>query len=544
MYLNDTCPRSTPQEPSKNLKNIESDHTVITNQGVTVSITELKREFHILNTENAISKLLPIFSLYLLNYKNIDISIGGIRLDRENEILSSHSISLSDVTYKDQNYKVELEIVLWKCHSDKELWYCTSKGFTIEKYHKKIGGVGEFEFTAYLKSELISVLNKENVIGLGNLNVNLHDISESAILSIKDFFSKKLLEEGQKQIRKWKSEKVYPFENEASTPVEEAERQVFDIVAVKLSESLPTLDQADKRSKAFQLRMLRHAVENGPDDLQNIITEVLNLPKKKLEQFSDLLRDVSLTGVISASKLVTDRLKFILGLEHLLFNRETKDNLKERSQLHKIVSENTWLFGHEFSISVNDQSLTEVLRKHWQKKGITIPVDEPVKRIDGSVGIVDLMLSRSIPCSREDEIEHLVVELKAPKVKIGESQCSQIKSYAFAVIEDERFTSLSATWNFWVISNEIDNYAMRESNQDGRARGILYQATSGVKVTIWVKTWSQIIKENKHRLEFIRDKLNYEVDQKEAIQHLRENYAQFTKGVIVEDVEIEQEIEA
>ena len=85
---------------------------------------------------------------------------------------------------------------------------------------------------------------------------------------------------------------------------------------------------------------------------------------------------------------------------------------------------------------------------------------------------------------------------------------------------------------------------MRESNQDGRARGILYQATSGVKVTIWVKTWSQIIKENKHRLEFIRDKLNYEVDQKEAIQHLRENYAQFTKGVIVEDVEIEQEIEA
>ena len=68
MYLNDTCPRSTPQEPSKNLKNIESDHTVITNQGVTVSITELKREFHILNTENAISKLLPIFSLYLLNY--------------------------------------------------------------------------------------------------------------------------------------------------------------------------------------------------------------------------------------------------------------------------------------------------------------------------------------------------------------------------------------------------------------------------------------------------------------------------------------------
>ncbi|MBZ3655815.1 hypothetical protein JT305_23345 [Salmonella enterica subsp. enterica serovar Senftenberg] len=54
------------------------------------------------------------------------------------------------------------------------------------------------------------------------------------------------------------------------------------------------------------------------------------------------------------------------------------------------------VFGESFTLSVNDKSLTEVLRVHLEKQGIDIPVDEKVTRIDGSVGIVDLMLTRSI----------------------------------------------------------------------------------------------------------------------------------------------------
>ncbi|WP_220387531.1 type I restriction enzyme HsdR N-terminal domain-containing protein, partial [Alloalcanivorax xenomutans] len=157
-----------------------------------------------------------------------------------------------------------------------------------------------------------------------------------------------------------------------------------------------------------------------------------------------------------------------------------------------------------------------------------------VTKVDGSKGIVDLMLSRAIPCSRDDEIEHLVVELKAPKVKIGTTECNQIEEYAYAVIDDERFSSLTATWNFWILSNEVDPVAKKKSNQDGRARGILAQnSENGVRVTIWVKEWSQIIKENKHRLEFIRDKLNYSVDRQQGIKHLREVYSEFTRGVTV-----------
>lgn len=501
-----------------------------------VTVTELKRDFHILDAETAIEKLLPIFSLYLITYPNVSVIIGGIKLNADSTIDKTFTIALNETVYQNVSYPVELKIIEWSHSSEKELWYCTENGFPLEKYHKQIRSIGDFRFSAYLKSKLISVLSSEGTIGLGELNTHLRDVSDQAIKSIKEYFTKRTLEEGQSQIRKWKSEDIYPFKTEAITPIEVAERQVFDIVAVKLAENLSSLDQADKKSKSFQLRMLKHAVENSPEDLQTVITEVLNLPENKLEELSELLQDVSLASLISASKLVSDRLKLLSGLEYLLFDSEAKNNLKERSQLHRIIARNSWLFGQEYSVSVNDQSLTEVLRKHQKKFGINTPIDEPVTKIDGSKGIVDLMLSRAIPCNRDDEIEHLIVELKAPKIKIRSAECTQIQDYAFAVVEDERFSSLKATWNFWVISNEMDSFAKRSTNQDGRSKGILAQTfENGVKVTIWVKEWSQIIKENKHRLKFLQDKLNYSVDRQQGIKHLREVYAEFTKGVIVEN---------
>lgn len=501
--------------------------------GVTVTISEPLRQFSIFNPDNAVSKLLPIYALYLSNYRNISITIGGKKLNPQDVIKKIEKISLSSINYNNVDYLVELEIVEWSEGGDKELWLCTESGFPLEKYPKQIRGTGGFGFNGYLKSKLISVLSNDGTLGLGELNSSLRDISEQAINEIKKYFSSRLIEESQEKVLQWKKEDIYPFKDESPSPIEVAERQVFDVVATKVAESLPSFEESDKKSKAFQLRMLRHAVETGPEELQTVITEVLNLPKKQLDQLSEILKDVSLAGVISASKLVTDRLKFIVGLEHLLFDEDNKKTLKERSQLHKMVAENTWLFGQEFSVSVNDRSLTEVLKKHIGKN---MPIDEPVLRIDGSIGIVDLMLSRSIPCNREDEIEHLVVELKAPKVKITEKECTQIESYAFAVIDDERFSALSAKWDFWIISNEIDSYAHRKTTQDGRPKGVLYRDESA-NVTIWVKTWSQIIKENKYRLEFVRSKLNYEINKNDAIQHLRDNYSEFIKGVIIENEE-------
>ena len=221
-----------------------------------------------------------------------------------------------------------------------------------------------------------------------------------------------------------------------------------------------------------------------------------------------------------------------MGLEQLIFNY--KDNLKERTQLHRILAKNTWIFGDAFTLSVDDQSLTEVLKKHSHYLDDALVINDPVKRIDGRRGIVDLMLSRQMPRNRATELEHIVVELKKPDVVIGQKEIDQIKSYAFAVAKDERFKSLKAKWDFWIISNDYDDHAEMELDNDAYADGIIYKTSKKQDITIWVKTWSELLAENKHRLEFLREKLNYNVDKEKALDHLKSTYSEYVKGVILE----------
>jgi len=71
---------------------------------------------------------------------------------------------------------------------------------------------------------------------------------------------------------------------------------------------------------------------------------VLELPKQKQEDLAKLLRKTSLSAVISSAKMVADRLEFLRGLETMLFDTDLKKHFKERTQLHRILAENTWPF--------------------------------------------------------------------------------------------------------------------------------------------------------------------------------------------------------
>ena len=208
-----------------------------------------------------------------------------------------------------------------------------------------------------------------------------------------------------------------------------------------------------------------------------------------------------------------------------------KSRLRERSQLHKILADNNWMFGEEFALSVSDQSLTNVLRKHKKLLDDGTIIDRPVTHINQKRGIVDLMFSRALRNHRVEELDHLVVELKAPSVRLTSKATTQIKGYAFTVADDERFRDLTTRWNFWLISNDVDAFVKHEVRSANLPRGVLYQSEDQA-LTIWVKTWSQVFAENEARLQFFQEKLEHQVDQGSALNHLHERYEDFLKGVV------------
>jgi hypothetical protein len=149
-----------------------------------------------------------------------------------------------------------------------------------------------------------------------------------------------------------------------------------------------------------------------------------------------------------------------------------------------------------------------------------------VKRADGSRGIVDLMFSRNIQLAGSEDREHLVVELKRPDVKIDSEGAAQIESYAFAVADDERFRAVPAKWVFWAVSSDMDQIVSRKVFQKDRARGILFQDEEQ-RITIWVKTWSQIVNDCRSRMRFFAEKLNYMPDRDSSLTHLKTTYHKY-----------------
>jgi hypothetical protein len=98
------------------------------------------------------------------------------------------------------------------------------------------------------------------------------------------------------------------------------------------------------------------------------------------------------------------------------------------------------------------------LKTHRDKIDPELVIDDPVKIVHKTRGVVDLMHSRAPRRHRHNDIEHLVVELKAPKVKLTAEHLTQLEDYVLAVEEDARFNRVDGLkWHFWLISDDYNN---------------------------------------------------------------------------------------
>lgn len=510
--------------------------------GVIVTLSEIKRQFSSLKPENAVQDLAEIFAIYLKNYRDVSIQYAGEKIDPIHAIREQWDFPISPFVDEEGNeHPVELEIIEWRRSTKRALYLCNAQGFPLSQVDSRFH-VGDFHFSAYLKSKAIEDLHQSGQLDLAEMVAPLQAVIDEAKVKIKELFRTRAAARARVVVEEWKDQKIYPFEGEPETHLEEAERSIFDIVAVTVQDASPDMSEAPAKQTALHLRLLRNAIEKSPDELQRILDEVLKLPKRKQKELAALLDETNLSGIISAAKLVADRLKFLDALRFILFDYDARKKLKERSQLHKILEQNTWVFGEEYHLWASDKELTNVLRVHREKLDPDIVIDDPVKVVGKSKGIVDLMFSRSQRRHRANDIEHLVVELKAPKVVLSAKDMTQIEGYALAVEKDPRFDTIDGLrWHFWLVSDSYNEevQARIDGGPDPRRRLI----TKRPRVSVGVKTWSEIIEDNHARLQFIKSALEHRVDDGQALSYLQERHKELLEGVLVEDEESTEPVE-
>jgi hypothetical protein len=492
--------------------------------GTTVTVSNVTVSPDTITSEPAWNDLLIDLAPYLRKYPAVKVVLDGKVLDVstvvENEVDHPLSIEVAGVTISAQ-----LKIIEWSMDVERRIILCNADGVGRREEQAGIQAKGYDNFTAYVRSDLIGRMS-EAELAMADLDPRLRALIEAAKEKLREHFKARESDRLRAVVEEWKSEGSYPYEGEPSTPLGRAERDVFDILAINVHQRLTGFSEATSEGKSFTFKLLRQALETNPSSLQLILKEVLKLPKQEQDDFAALLQRATLSGIIRAAKVVADRLKFIDGFKGLLFGQETKELLKERSQLQKILLRELWIFGDKYLLGLDDQSLKALLAAHMNILEREILAEElQVKDIKGAQSIPDLMLYRRYADREQGHFEHLVVELKRPSVKAGQTEINQIEKYAFTVQKDPRFDKVKTRWTFLLVVNDLDEIAEAKAQpQPGRQYGHLFQ---GENLNIFVKKWSGIIQECEWRHEFYRRELELELQDADGREYVEKKHAQF-----------------
>ena len=362
-----------------------------------------------LESDSGRTRLTAEFAVYLERYKPT-VVLDGEALDPVP--LQDERVEYELPTPSEVHGPATLIVVEWRIPVDRVIYLCDTEGVALDEVKASVHAP-DFAFTAYLKWRGFEELSSDLVLADAGHPV-LSPVVDSARAKLREHFAGRAAKKARGVIGEWRDAQVYPYPSAPASPLEEAEQRVFEVVAVAAAPAVNA--SGDPQSRRLTLRLLRETLQRGPSALQEVLDEVLHLPPDRIEELRHLLRRTSLAAIISASRVVADRLDFLQALRVLVFDPKTSQEVRERSQLHRMLEGETWVFGEEFNLSVSDRSLTAVLKQHLSLLGRTeLAVESEVLDASGRRRIVDLMLARTVPQSH-DSHEHLVVELKAPSV--------------------------------------------------------------------------------------------------------------------------------
>lgn len=347
---------------------------------------------------------------------------------------------------------------------------------------------------------LIGMERSDNVIRalLVRLNSYLHDKRQPFLRASAD-----------KLIESYEKDGVFPTYTKNDWDIfrhqqlEEFVRGLYQ-VEPRIFQKL-TLEQ--KKTFTHMLNLIM--AEGERESLLEILTEIINLSHDDRQMLAEILKTSQLTGIIKTIKLIEDRYRAITHLRELVFNSDLKAN--EPNHIQKMVENHYWIFGEQYHlVTAAEQKFEEALRRYvFYLRGEKNK--RKIEHIDKKKEM-DLFIVRQL-ASGEQTINNIVVELKNPRVRLGEIQLNQVKKYMRVILDQPEFNAHNMTWDFYLVGNEFDKSGYIEGeleNAKSHGESALVYHNPKERYKIYVKTWSSIFAEFELRHRFLLEKLQLE----------------------------------
>jgi hypothetical protein len=513
--------------------------------GCTVTISEIDKSLHRLLYPKARYELAAQFAPFLLRYSDRRLSFHGHKIEPRDVIAQQRRLRAFTVRHAGNLFRVTIEVIHWKPgQTRKEVLLCSENGIPLHQIDDRTISSSS-EYSAFVRSALFDRLHEENL--LQSIEMSGDPERSEAVnkirTTLRKYFRKLQLTQADQTLIRLKTEGSYPYHHDPQTDIDKVERRVFDVCAINISRHLPNFTEGmDVQGRKLLLRMVQESLALNPSSVGKIIREVCRLPERDAKTFARLLDDVPLGNVVQAASMVSERLTFLKFFEAVIYLNPFDRLIKERTELHRILAMNTWLFGEEYAVGTDDENLKAVLESHVEILGRN-HLQPEIREADLKVlltefnrtrelteisldRIPDLMLWRNYRERRPDEYEFLVIKIKRPGVPLGRKEIAQIEDYADAVTSTPFADSDRTRWVFVLVSDTLDKYADGRAHQDSMAAYTISKP-AGARYEIRAYPWSVVIRSAKARHEHLRQWLNHNVTLERAMETASAAYDEY-----------------
>jgi hypothetical protein len=365
-------------------------------------------------------------------------------------------------------------------------------------------------------------------------NVDLEEMDEEGD-AFRKFIKARLTDFFKSRNKKY-DEFVEKLQQDSAYPYKKQERAtslsqvvLFEKLAYLVEEKYNLIKKKNKLREIIY-PLIDRTILSG--ELDRILQDILKLDSKRVQKFNVVLNRSTMEEVIEFSDKVSRKIEDLAFIEKLTVT-EIARHVAERKELHKVMEKTLWIFGEQYldnTTLLSDKNLENNLRSLREQTMVYKPSaqDDNLNKTlpPKTKSITDLFLYSEKPI---DEVrrEVLIVELKAPKVKLGMTELQQALRYA-EEIENSRFYTNDITFNIILISSDFNRAG--KYHLDGiekpRENPYFFWKNAAANITVSVMRWAQLLENNKRKLRYLSGQL--EVKDKGVEQKIKEDFSEIT----------------
>jgi hypothetical protein len=328
-------------------------------------------------------------------------------------------------------------------------------------------------------------------------------IRETVVGRVQAYAERLQAEVNETFIERARQKPFYPYKTVPTDSIDELHQRLYDATLEALNR-VSNLEIMKQQHQQIVFGLLHRALSNG--DLLHVLSQVATLSDEEMAKFRDVLERTTIQALLDLASQVQQRLDFLDMLHELVYGPGS-DKVRERTQLHKYLETQAWIFGPQFHLATSDRKFRTVIARHRALAELPAVPDDELAAISGIEQIPDLFLAaqKEFQSNAGAAQRCLLVELKRPSVDVGLHERNQLERYANVILDSGEFSGDRTHFDLFVISAQVAPEVKRSISQPGLPPGC-FQKTE--RARLFVRTWGDVIESARSELHLVRDRLH------------------------------------